>query len=371
MTDKDYYEILGVKKDSSKEEIKKAYKKMAKKLHPDINKDDPEASEKFKEINEAASVLGDDQKRQQYDQYGKTAEQFGGSDMGGFDFSDFMSGGGFDFGDIFDTFFGGGGVRRARGDTRRRGASLRFDLEVSLEEVSTGVDKKIVIPKLESCKVCKGLGVENKSDLEECGVCKGSGYERRVRRTPFGMFSTTTGCSTCGGEGQIIKKPCHECSGTGRVEVRKDLEIKIPAGVETGMKLRVANEGEAGAKGGPPGDLFIVVHVADHELFERDGEDLNIDVPISFTQAALGDEVKVPTLEGSANLKIPAGTQTDTIFRMRGKGLPSLQGYGKGSQNVKVIIKVPDKLSRKEKELIKDLDKEFRKKKGFLEKLFG
>tara|TARA_Y100000310_G_scaffold343877_1_gene453643 strand:- start:1751 stop:2866 length:1116 start_codon:yes stop_codon:yes gene_type:complete len=371
MADKDYYKTLGVNKDASKEDIKKAYKKLAKKYHPDLNDHDPEAAEKFKEINEAASVLGDEQKRSQYDQFGSSAEQFGGQDFGGFDFSDFARGGSFDFEDIFDTFFGGGGFRRAQSDGSHRGASLRFDLEITLEEAAEGVNKKIVLPKLETCTNCKGHGVKNDKDKETCTTCNGGGHEKRVRRTPFGVFQTTTNCSHCGGAGEIIKNPCTECDGTGRVEKRKSIEIKIPGGVDNGMKLRVQNEGEAGVKGGPHGDLFVVVHIAPHELFERRESDLFIDMPISFTQATLGDEIEVPTLEGNAKLKIPSGTQTDTIFRMKGKGLPNLHGYGKGNENVRVIVKVPEKLSRKEKELMSALDKEFRKKKGFLDKLFG
>ncbi len=368
MTDKDYYKILGVAKGASKEDIKKAYKQLAKKYHPDLNSHDPQASEKFKEINEAASVLADEQKRKQYDQFGTTAEKFGGSDFSGFDFSDFMRGSSFDFGNIFDTFFGGGGIHRAHMDTS--GASLRFDIEITLEEAAEGATKKIVIPKLETCDECSGKGVMSSSDIETCSVCQGSGYEKRVRRTPFGYFATTTNCSKCGGEGEIISNPCSTCGGTGRVEKRKTLSINIPAGVEDGMKLRVSGEGEAGLKGGTRGDLFVVVHIAEHELFERDGNDISIEMPISFTQAALGDEIEVPTLDGSAKLRIPPGTQTDTIFRVRGKGLPSLRGAGRGSQNVKVIVKVPEKLTKREHELLEELDQELRKKKGFFEKLF-
>ncbi len=370
MSEKDYYGTLGVEKDATKAEIKKAYKKMAKKYHPDLNKENPDAAEKFKEVNEAASVLGDDQKRQQYDQFGTAGEGMG-QGMGGFDFNDFQQGGNFDFGDIFDTFFGGGGFHRVQRGGGQPGASLRFDLEITLEEAAEGVTKKIIVPRLSSCKICSGKGVEKDSDKEQCGNCQGRGLEKRVRRTPFGAFATTTSCSSCGGAGEIIKNPCGECDGTGRVEERKELEIKIPAGVEDVMKLRVQDEGEAGVKGGPPGDLFVIIHIAQHELFQRDGNDLYIELPLTFTQAALGDEVKVPTLEGTAKLKIPVGTQTDTIFKMKGKGLPSLHGYGQGNQNVRVIVKIPDKLSRKEKELVKELDKEFRKEKGFLERLLG
>jgi molecular chaperone DnaJ len=362
---KDYYKILGVEKGASKEEVKKAYKKLAKKYHPDINKDHGSA-DKFKEINEAAAVLGDDQKRQQYDQFG-TAD-FSGfqGGAGGFDFSDFMRRGGgaggeeFDFDSIFDGFFGGGmfgqGGRRRRGP--RRGADLAFEIEITLEEAAKGTEKHITLPKMQRCDECDGKGG---SDSVTCDECKGTGSSRQTRRTPFGMFSTVTTCGKCHGEGSVIKNPCKVCRGTGVVEKTKKIKVDIPAGVDNGTQLRVSGEGEAGEKAGPSGDLFIRIHVMNHKIFEREGNDLHMDLPISFSIAALGGEVDVPTLEGKVNMKIPQGTQSNTVFRLKGKGIPSLRGYGTGDLKVRAIIDVPSKLSRRQKELLEEFDKESEK----------
>lgn len=371
MADDDYYEILGVKKDATKAEIKKAYKKLAKKYHPDINKGS-DAADKFKKINEAAAVLGDDQKRQQYDQYGKTADQFGNG-FQGFDFSDFGFGSGndFDFGDIFDTFFGGGaspfGRRRRSGP--QRGASLRYDLEISLEEASTGITKEIVVPRLERCEKCNGSGAKSQSDIVSCPECNGAGVVRRAQRTPFGMFSTTANCAKCKGKGQYIKHECSACDGTGVVRKTRNIKVKIPAGAQSGTNLRIVGEGEAGEKGAPSGDLYVMVHVKDHEIFERHGDDIYIKIHLPFTIASLGGEIEVPTLKGKAKLKIPAGTQSNTTFRMRDKGIPYLQSLGSGDQNVEVIISVPKKLNKKQKDLLKQFEKES-KNKSFLSKVF-
>ena len=275
MTDKDYYKILGVDKNSTKEEIKKAYKKLAKKYHPDLNKDSSSA-DKFKEINEAAAVLGDDQKRDKYDRFGTTAEQFSGG-FQGFDFSDFMSdvgGSGFDFDNIFESFFGGspfGGRRRREPE---RGASLRSDIEITLEEAATGITKHIVIPRLESCSNCDGSGAESSSDVVNCPTCNGTGVAKRTQRTPFGLFSTTTTCSKCGGDGKFIKHECKECDGTGVMRKTRKIEIKIPQGAETGTNLRIVGQGEAGLKGASPGDLYVIIHVLEHDVFDRDGDDI-------------------------------------------------------------------------------------------------
>jgi len=361
---KDYYQLLGLNRNASKEDIKKAWKRLAKQYHPDINKDS-NASEKFKEINEAASVLADEKKKAHYDQFGTAEPGPQGQGFSG-DFS------GFDFGnldDIFESFFGGCGFARRRGG-RSRGSDLRFDLAISLEEAAFGVTKKIVIPKLVSCKVCKGLGAASKDDMASCSVCGGSGVEKRVQRTPFGLFQSTTTCHKCHGQGNYITKACHECDGTGVNHEKKTLEVKIPAGVEDGSRLRMNGEGEAAERGGEPGDLYIMISVAEHKLFQRDGDDLYLDIPISFAQACIGDEVEIPTLKGKAVLKIPAGTQTGTIFRMKGKGITSLHGYGVGNQNVRVTVDVPTKISGKQKELLKEFDKEGGKK-SLLGKLFS
>ena len=364
---KDYYKILGVEKNSTKDEIKKAYKNLAKKYHPDINKDS-NATEKFKEINEAAAVLADDEKRSKYNQFGTTAEQFG-QGFEGFDFSDFMSGSGFDFDNIFESVFGGNfSSRRSRGPSR--GADLRYDLEITLEEAAAGATKHIVIPRLEQCSECHGSGAESESDIVTCPDCNGSGMRRRTQRTPFGLFATTTTCRKCSGNGRYIKKECNVCDGTGVVKNTRKLEIKIPAGSEEGTNLRVSREGEAGEKGAAQGDLYIVVHVAEHETFERHGNDIYVKIPIPFAIAALSGEVEIPTLDGKATLKIPAGTQSNTVFRMKGKGIPHLHGSGVGNENVEVIIEVPEKLTKKQKELLQEFEKENKSKKGFFNWMF-
>ncbi|MBR9690137.1 molecular chaperone DnaJ [Candidatus Woesearchaeota archaeon] len=357
--DKDYYETLGVSNDASKEDIKKAYKRLAKKYHPDLNKEDPNASERFKEINEAAAVLGDDKKRPNYDRFGTAEEAFG---PGGFDFRDFSQGqgfgDGFDFGDIFDQFFGGGafGSRRARREGPMRGANLRFEMEISLEEVAFGTKKQVTIPKLETCDVCEGKGAEHHSDIVTCETCGGSGVQTRQQRTPFGVFQTSSTCKTCRGAGKEIKKPCKKCHGDGRVDVRKRIDIKIPTGVDTGVRVRVPGEGEAGIKGGPPGDLYIIIHVRPHQVFEREGDNLYIELPISFSQAALGDQIEVPTLKGKATLKIPPGTQPQTMFRMKEKGIKHLNKTGAGDQMVVVNVEVPKNLNQKQRSLLKEFE---------------
>jgi len=368
---KDYYKILGVEKSATKEEIKKAYKALAKKYHPDISKEEGSA-EKFKEINEAAAVLADDQKREQYDRFGTTADQFG-QGFQGYDFSDFMSGMGdfgFDFDNIFESFFGGGfGRRRRRGPSR--GNDLRYDLEITLEEAAKGAVKHISIPKLAKCSKCNGSGAEADKYIITCPDCGGHGAVQRQQRTPFGIFATTSSCRKCKGSGRFIERECAECDGTGVVRITRKLEIKIPAGAEEGTNLRVTGEGEAGQKGADYGDLYIIIHMKEHELFERQGDDLFMKAKVPFAIAALGGEIEVKTIDGSATLKIPAGTQSNTVFRMRGKGIPYLHGIGHGDQLVEVIIDVPDKLSKKQKELLKEFDRESAVKKGFIGKIFG
>lgn len=372
---KDYYSTLGVDKNASKDEIRKAYKKLAKKYHPDLNKDQPDAAEKFKEINEAATVLEDDKKRQQYDQFGETGEGFSGYEgfgqgggFGGFD--DFFSGGEFGFDDIFDAFFGGG---RRRSRTRHRGSDLRYELGITLEEAADGVKKNIKVPRYEQCSDCGGSGAESSSDIKTCGECGGSGYVRRTQRTPFGIFSTTSACKKCRGEGRTIDKPCKTCEGEGRVENTTTIEVDVPSGVENGTNLRISGQGEAGEKGAPPGDLYIHIQIKEHDTFERKGNDLYTEVPISFVQATLGDEIEVPTLKGKAKMTIPAGTQTHKVFRLKAKGMPGLYGSGSGDELVRVIVKTPTKLSKKQKQLLEEFCKESKEhiqpKKGFFSKL--
>lgn len=366
---KDYYKILSVERGASKEEIKKAYKKLAKTYHPDINKE-PGAQEKFKEINEAAAVLGDDEKRRNYDQFG-TAD-FGGA--GGFDYSDFMRGAdfSFDFGDIFDMFFGGGGRPRSRAGPQR-GSDLLFDLEITLEEVAFGKKGMITVPRMERCDGCQGTGAESSSDIETCKDCHGHGVVRETRRTPFGVFSTQGHCRTCGGDGKIVKQPCNLCEGSGVVQKTRKLTVNIPPGVEEGMRVRLAGEGEAGEKGGQAGDLYVRVHVKAHEMFERHDNDIYTEIPISFTQVVFGADIEVPTLQSTAKMKILAGTQTNTIFKLRGKGIPSVQGGYTGDELVRVIVQTPTGLSKKQRDILQEYAKAggdaVKPQKGFFGKL--
>ncbi|MBI2657579.1 molecular chaperone DnaJ [Candidatus Woesearchaeota archaeon] len=364
--EKDYYKILGVSKNASKEDVKAAYKKLAKQYHPDLNKS-PDAAEKFKEINEAAAVLGDEQKKAQYDQFGAAGAQFQGG-FEGFDFSDFMSeagGFGFDFDSIFDNLFGGRGQRR-----RQRGSDLRYDLEIELEDAAFGAKKTLKIPRLEQCPKCEGTGAESKSDIIICDECSGRGVSTRTQRTPFGLFSTTTTCRKCGGRGKYVKNKCPECSGRGVAEKTRNIEISIPKGAADGTNLRVQGGGEAGEKGMPQGDLYIVIHVKPHGVFERNGNDIYVKVPVSFAAAALGGSIEVPTLKGNASLKIPAGTQSGTIFRMKGLGIPDLHSHHTGDEHVEVYVGVPEKLTKKQRQLLEDFEKESGKK-GIIKGMFG
>jgi molecular chaperone DnaJ len=346
MSKRDYYEILGVSKTATEVEIKRAYRKLAVEHHPDKNPDNPQAEEKFKEAAEAYSVLSDAQKRAAYDRFGHAGA--GGQGFG-FDPQGFSN-----IEDIFDLFgfgdmFGG---RGARGRTSaQRGADLRYDLEITLEEAATGKEQKLQIPRLEKCEVCEGKGTEEGSQPETCVTCGGSGQTRYQQ----GFFSVMRTCPNCAGKGQIIKNPCKNCKGAGRVEKEKTIEIKIPAGVETGSRLRVTGEGEAGLNGGPTGDLYVVIHVAEHEMFERQGANLYASVPVSFAQAALGAEVQVKTLDGEEPLKIPAGTQTGTVFRIKEQGMPNLGGRGKGDMFVAVTLVTPKNLTKDQRKLLEQL----------------
>ena len=353
---KDYYKILGVDKKASTEEIKKAYKKLAKQFHPDLNKA-PDAADKFKEINEAAAVLGDSTKRNHYDQFGTVD----GQGFGGFDYRDFQ-GQGFDFESMFENLFQGFGFGgRRRGPAR--GHDLIYDLDIDLEEAAKGVKKAVSVVKQVSCETCDGTGAATKSALKTCSECKGSGVLKITRRTPFGMFATQTTCKTCEGTGEVIEKPCKTCKGRGRIDATKELEIKVPAGVEDAMRLRLSGEGEAGERGASPGDLYVTVHVKPHKIFKRDGDDLIIEAPITFGLAAMGGTIEVPTLDGPEEMRIPAGTQPGTEFRLKARGLPNLRGYGTGSMIIIVTVKVPDKLTKKQAELLKEFEGETKRKK--------
>lgn len=363
MTKRDYYEILGVGRDASKEEIKKAYRRLAKKYHPDVNKSE-DAEEKFKEISEAYEVLSDSEKRERYDRFGHAAagDFFRG---GGFDWSDFthfsdiedLFGRGDFFGrDIFDVFFrgfGGGGRERTRSS---RGRDLRYDLEISLEDSATGLKTEIQVPRSEKCKTCNGTGAKS-GKVKMCPTCNGSGQERQERRTPFGFFASVTTCRKCGGSGEIIEEPCQNCGGSGITQKTRKISVKIPAGVESGSRLRISGEGDSGFRGGQTGDLYVVIHVQPHEFFKREGDDLFCKIPITFSQAALGAEIEIPTLKSKAKLKIPPGTQSGTIFRLKGEGIPHLGGKNRGDQLVEINVITPKKLSRKQRELFEELAK--------------
>ncbi len=346
---RDYYEVLGVGKGVTPEELKKAYRKFALQYHPDRNTNDPEAEEKFKEATEAYEVLSDPKKREAYDRFGHQGVQGGFS--GGFnpetfaEFSDVFG----DFSDFFEGLFGGPRRQRRPGGAMR-GEDLRYDLELTLEEVAQGVEKKIDVPRHETCETCNGNGCSPGSSPTTCSACNGFGQVRFSQ----GFFSVSRPCPRCGGRGSTIDSPCTACSGAGRVLRRKKLSVKIPAGAETGLRLKVTGEGERGFRGGPPGDLYIFITVKPHELFERDGDDIVCEVPISFTQAALGAEIEVPTLFGKAKMKIPAGTQTHKMFRLRGKGLPNIRQHGQGDQFVRVMVETPTKLTTRQKELLEE-----------------
>ena len=336
-TKRDYYEVLGVPRHAAPEEIKKAYRQMALKFHPDRNPE-ADAEEKFKEASEAYQVLSDPDKRARYDRYGHQAP-------GGFDFTDFSFMHLDDlFSDIFGEFFGS----RPRGPRRRRGSDLRYDLTLTFLEAARGAEKTVVVPRHVPCEECRGSGAKPGTSPITCPTCRGAGQLRYQQ----GFFSVSRTCSHCQGKGTVIQTPCPTCRGHGLKEVERKLKIKIPAGVDNGAALRLRGEGEMGEMGGPDGDLHVVLTVKPHPIFERQGTELVLDLPISFPQAALGDEVEVPTLDGPAKLKIPAGTQTGKVFRLKGKGMPELQGYGQGDLHVRVFVEVPTKLSKEQKELL-------------------
>ena len=343
MSKRDYYEVLGLNKGSSEDEIKKAYRKLARQYHPDVNKAE-DAEEKFKEVKEAYDILSDPQKRTMYDQYGHAgtdpnAGGFGGQDFGG-------------FGDIFDMFFGGGGRRNP--NAPRQGSDLQYTLTLEFKEAIFGIERDIEIPKDQECDTCHGSGAEPGTKVETCQTCRGTGQQEQIANTPFGRVVNRRVCSSCGGKGTLIKIKCTECRGAGTVRKRRKIHLNIPAGVDEGAQLRVPGEGEPGINGGPPGDLYVVLRVKRHEFFERDGNHINCEVPVSFTQAALGDEIEVPTIDERVKLKIPAGTQTGTLFRIRGKGVPHLRRNGRGDQHVRIIVVTPTNLTEKQKDLLRE-----------------
>ena len=362
MAKRDFYEILGVSKGSSDEEIRKAYKKLAMQHHPDRNPGDKSAEEKFKEAAEAYEVLSDKDKRAQYDRYGHAAPGGGFSGSGGMTMEDIFEHFGDIFGDMgggggpFDSFFGGGGTRTRRGQSRgQRGSNLRIKVTLSLEEISTGTTKKIRVNKHLTCDVCHGSGAKDSGSVQTCGTCRGSGYVRQVRNTFLGQMQTTAACPTCGGRGQVITANCSKCKGEGRVFGEETIELEIPAGVAEGMQLSMSGKGNAGQHGGPNGDLIISISEKKHEHFQRDGQNLIYDLYLNFADAAIGTSTEVPTIDGSVKIKVPPGTQSGKIFRLKDKGLPGVQSYGKGDQLIHVNVWTPKKLSDEERTLLEKL----------------
>ncbi|GCC11115.1 chaperone protein DnaJ [archaeon] len=364
---KDYYEILGVNRDTSSDEIKKKYRKLALKYHPDKNKS-PEAEEKFKEISEAYAVLSDDEKRKLYDTYGHEGidSRFSREDIfSGVNFGDVFSEG---FGDFFDFIFGGGDLGR-KGRRPRRGSDLRFDLEITLEKAFKGGKKLVSFSKLETCKVCGGTGAE-KGLKKHCKKCKGSGNISFTRQTLFGVVSQYATCPSCKGSGEIITNPCKSCNGSGRVQVGRELKIKIPAGIENMARPRIEGEGEPGEVGAPHGDLYVVVHIKPHEFFRREGSDLLCDIDITFSQAALGAEIEVPALDRIAKLKIHTSTQTHTVFKVKGEGMSYMNSSRRGNLYVRVIVKTPEKITLEMKAIFEKMaEQEKRISKGLFEKI--
>lgn len=359
-TKRDYYEVLGVDKNASEAEIKKAFRKMVLKYHPDRNRDNPkEAEEKMKEVNEAYSILSDPKKKAQYDQFGHAAfDGTAGAGAGGFGgFGGFSQGGGFDgFGDIFDMFFGSGGGPRggARKRGPERGADLRYNLTITFEEAAFGKTETLNIPRTQQCPDCHGTGAAAGSHPETCPDCHGTGTVQSVQNTPFGRMVNQHPCSRCSGTGQIIKNPCKTCGGKGVKSIRSKVEVKIPAGVDTGNRIRVAGEGDAGVRGGSTGDLYVYITVKPDKFFQREGSEVICEMPITFVQAALGDTIEVPTLDGKVEMKIPAGIQSGTVMRLRGKGIPYLRSTGRGDQHVRIKVLTPQKLTERQKELLRE-----------------
>ena len=371
---REYYEVLGIQKGASEDEIKKAYKKLARKYHPDMNPGDKEAEEKFKEVNEANEVLSDPEKKARYDQFGFAgvdpnygAGAGGGAYGGGFDFGD--------LGDIFGSFFGGGfgGGQRRNPNAPQRGESIRASVSVSFTEAAFGCEKSVTLERSEQCPTCKGNGCAPGTTPEICPDCHGTGTVQTRRQTPMGVFASNGPCRKCGGTGRLIHQPCPDCRGTGAVRKRKTIKVSIPAGIDHGQTISLRGQGNAGKNGGPAGDLLITVMVQPHELFHRDGVDVFCEAPITFAQAVLGAELEIPTIDGKVKYSIPEGTQTGTVFRLKGKGIPVLNGRGRGDQYVTVTIETPRNLNKEQKEALRRFsetlgESNYEKRKSFFKK---
>ncbi|MCY1715276.1 molecular chaperone DnaJ [Caproiciproducens galactitolivorans] len=378
MADKrDYYEVMGVPKNATDAEIKKAYRKLAKKYHPDLNPGDKAAEASFKEVNEAYEVLSDKDKRARYDQFGHAGvdPNFGGGAGGGSPFT-----GDIDLGDIFNSFFGGGfggggfGGRTVNPNAPRRGSDTETTVNISFEEAAKGCKQTITFQNIDTCDHCGGSGAEKGTTAKTCPNCSGTGQVRINQRTPFGVVQTSRSCDRCGGKGKVIDTPCPTCGGTGRVRKPKTIEINIPAGIDNEQILNVGGQGNAGTNGGPAGDLRVYVNVRPHPIFERRGNDVWCEVPITFTQAALGAEVVVPTIDGRVSYQVREGTQPGDVFKLKGKGIPRISGHGRGDQYVRMTIEVPKNLSQRQKTLLQDFDnvaedKNYQKRKSFFDKI--
>ncbi|HBG01468.1 MAG TPA: molecular chaperone DnaJ [Firmicutes bacterium] len=369
MAKEDYYDVLGVPRGASADEIKKAYRQLARELHPDVNQE-PGAEERFKTINEAYSVLGDPERKEKYDQFGHSA--FDNVGQGGFgNFGDFGDFGG--FGDIFSEIFGGGfGGRQT--NRPQRGVDLRYEMTIEFEEAAFGTEKDISIPRTEICGHCHGNQAEPGTPITTCSECNGSGQARYVQQTPFGQMASTRTCPRCRGEGKTFATPCTVCHGAGTQRKMSTINVKIPAGIDDGQSLRLAGRGETGHRGGPPGDLLVLVRVKPHKFFRREGRNVVYEIPITFVQASLGDEIEVPTLEGKVNLRIPEGTQSGKVLRLRGKGMQDVRGSGRGDQLVQIKVVTPQKLTAKQKELLREFAQERggdlpEETKGFFERM--
>ena len=373
MAKRDYYEVLGVGKTATEAEIKKAFRQLARKYHPDMNPEHKEeAAEKFKEAAEAYEILSDPEKRARYDQFGHAG--VGNGDFGGFGQN---AGADFGFGDLFDVFFNGfggfGQQQQRRGP--QRGADIQMEMDLRFEEAAFGVEKEVKINRWEDCDDCSGSGAAPGTKPVICPRCKGTGQVRITQSIAFGRFETVQVCDQCRGEGRVIEKPCPTCQGRGKVKQPRKVKLTVPAGVDNGSTLRLGREGELGAKGGPPGDLYVALRVKPHKIFQRHGDDVICEIPVSFVQATLGDEIEIPTLEGTTSLKIPETTQPGAVFHLRGKGIPHLQGYGRGDQVIKINVMIPSRLTEKQKDLLKqfeDLERDDQyqsRGKGFFEKM--
>ena len=382
MSKRDYYEVLGLQKGVSEDEIKKAFRKLAIKYHPDKNKGDKEAEEKFKEINEAYQVLSDAEQKARYDQFGHAGMEggFGGGagGFGGFDFSE-MGG----FGDIFETFFGGGGGGFGGGSSRRknaprRGSDLEYQLTIEFEEAMKGVEKQFNITRTESCETCSGTGAKPGTSKKTCSKCNGSGQIRVQRQTPLGSFVSTSACDACGGTGEVIDEPCNDCKGKGRTRKTRKITVNIPAGVDSGNILTLRGQGDHGINGGPAGDIYVRINVVPSKIFKRDGADIFYDYKISMTKAALGEEITVPTIDGNVKYTVPAGTQPGTRFRLKGKGAPRINSNARGNQYVNIIVEVPKNLNKEQEEALRAFmvtlgeenttEEHHSKRKGFFDK---